>query len=88
MACTLGGAELGERTEQWQQLVGKADGREEIPDGTRLSFPAGAELAGEIAALATAEQGCRAYFDFTPHLTPTELQLELRAARVRRRDAD
>ncbi len=79
VACTLGGAELGERTEQWQQLVGKAGQREEIDDGVRLSFPAGAELAGEVAALAAAEQGCCAFFDFTLHLTPTALQLEVRA---------
>ncbi|MFV5994371.1 heavy metal-responsive transcriptional regulator [Streptomyces sp. NPDC056231] len=78
-ACTLGGAELGERTEEWRQLVGEAEGREEIPDGVRLVFPASAELAGELAALAVAEQGCCAFFDFTLHLTPTALQLEVRA---------
>ncbi|MFF7976610.1 MerR family transcriptional regulator [Streptomyces sp. NPDC007905] len=79
VACALGGAELGERTEQWQQLVGKAEGREQIPDGVRLSFPADAELAGEIAALAAAEQGCCAFFDFTLRLTPATAQLEVRA---------
>lgn len=79
VACTLGGAELGERTQQWQQLVGKAEGREEIDDGLRLSFPAGSDLAGEVAALAAAEQGCCAFFDFRLHLTPTTLQLEVRA---------
>lgn len=79
VACTLGGAELGERTEQWRQLVGKVERREEIPDGVRLSFPAGTETAGELAALAAAEQGCCAFFDFTLHLTPTALQLEVRA---------
>ncbi|MDQ1042330.1 heavy metal-responsive transcriptional regulator [Streptomyces sp. V4I2] len=79
VACTLGGAELGERTEQWHQLVGKAEQREEIDDGVRLSFPTGAELASEVAALAAAEQGCCAFFDFRLHLTPTTLQLEVRA---------
>ncbi|MET7455205.1 heavy metal-responsive transcriptional regulator [Streptomyces sp. NPDC005574] len=79
VACTLSGAELGERTERWQQLVGKADRREEIDGGVRLTFPAGAELAGELAALAAAELGCCAFFDFTLHLTPTALQLEVRA---------
>ncbi|MFF2847498.1 heavy metal-responsive transcriptional regulator [Streptomyces sp. NPDC058001] len=79
VACTLGGAELGERTEQWRALVGKAEGREEIRDGVRLSFPAGAQLAGDVAALAAAEQGCCAFFDFTLHLTPTALQLDVRA---------
>ncbi|WP_327249051.1 heavy metal-responsive transcriptional regulator [Streptomyces sp. NBC_01320] len=79
VACTLVGAERGERTEMWRTLAGKAEGREEISDGVRLSFPAGAELAGEIAALAAAEQGCCAFFDFTLHLTPTALQLDVRA---------
>ncbi|MFD9575117.1 heavy metal-responsive transcriptional regulator [Streptomyces sp. NPDC059982] len=79
VACTLGGAELGERTEQWRALVGQAERRETIPDGLRLFFPAGAELAGDLAALAAAEQGCCAFFGFTLHLTPTDLQLEVRA---------
>ncbi|GLW51289.1 MerR family transcriptional regulator [Streptomyces sp. NBRC 14336] len=79
VACTLGGSELDERTGQWRHLVSKADRREEIPDGMRLVFPAGADLAGEIAALAAAEQGCCAFFDFTLHLTPSALQLEVRA---------
>ncbi|MGW3917473.1 heavy metal-responsive transcriptional regulator, partial [Streptomyces sp. NPDC005070] len=79
VACTLGATRLGERTEQWRRLVGEAKGREEIPDGVRLIFPAGAEPAGEVAALAAAEQGCCAFFDFTLHLTPTALHLEVRA---------
>lgn len=79
VACTLGGAELGERTEQWRELVGRAERHEDIPDGVRLVFPASAELAGEVAALAAAEQGCCAFFDFTLHLTPSALQLDVRA---------
>ncbi|MER7761904.1 heavy metal-responsive transcriptional regulator [Streptomyces sp. NPDC097619] len=79
VACTLGGAELAERTEHWRALVGRAERRETIPDGLRLAFPAGADLAGQLAALAAAEQGCCAFFDFTLHLTPTALQLEVRA---------
>ncbi|RFU83464.1 MerR family transcriptional regulator [Streptomyces triticagri] len=79
VACTLGGAELGERIEQWRALVGRADGREEIDDGLRLSFPPDAELAGHLAALAAAEQGCCAFFDFTLHLAPDTLRLTVRA---------
>ncbi|MER5690004.1 heavy metal-responsive transcriptional regulator [Streptomyces sp. NPDC002205] len=79
VACALGGAELGERTEQWRQLVGKAKRREEIDDGLRLSFLPDAELAGQLAELAAAEQGCCAFFDFTLHLTPAALQLSVRA---------
>ncbi|MFF4963222.1 heavy metal-responsive transcriptional regulator [Streptomyces sp. NPDC001222] len=79
VACTLGGAELGERTEQWRALVEKAEQREEITDGLRLSFPPDVELAGRLAALAAAEQGCCAFFDFTLHLTPSAIQLNVRA---------
>ncbi|ONI49980.1 MULTISPECIES: heavy metal-responsive transcriptional regulator [unclassified Streptomyces] len=78
-ACTLGGAELGERTEQWRTLVAKAEQREDIKDGLRLSFPPDADLAGQIAALAAVEQGCCAFFDFTLHLTPAALHLDVRA---------
>ncbi|GAA2622522.1 MerR family transcriptional regulator [Streptomyces vastus] len=79
VACTLGGAELGERIEQWQRLAGKVTGREEIPDGLQLTFPSTPELASEVAALAAAEQGCCAFFDFTLHLAPTGLVLTVRA---------
>ncbi|KUO16216.1 heavy metal-responsive transcriptional regulator [Streptomyces dysideae] len=79
VACTLGGAELGERTEQWQTLIGRAERRETIPDGLRLVFPAGADLAAEVAALAAAEQSCCAFFDFTLRLAPDALQLDVRA---------
>jgi DNA-binding transcriptional MerR regulator len=79
VACTLGGAELGERTARWRELAGQAERHEEIPDGVRLVFPAGAALAGEVAALAAAEQHCCAFFDFTLHLTPAALHLDVRA---------
>ncbi|MET8747450.1 heavy metal-responsive transcriptional regulator [Streptomyces sp. NPDC004728] len=79
VACTLGGPELEERTEQWRRLVGRAENREEIPDGLRLTFRAGMELAGQVAALAAAEQGCCSFFDFTLHLTPAALELTVRA---------
>lgn len=79
VACTLGGAELGERTAQWQHLVGQATGRRDIPNGVRLTFPSTPELVGEVAALAAAEQGCCAFFDFTLHLTPGSLELSVKA---------
>ncbi|WP_324611245.1 MULTISPECIES: hypothetical protein [unclassified Streptomyces] len=79
MACTLGGTELGERVEQWRLLVAKAEQREDTVNGLRLSFPPDAELAGQLAALAAAEQGCCAFFDFTLHLTTEALQLSVRA---------
>ena len=79
VACTLSDAELSERTERWQRLAGQATDRQDIPDGVRLTFPASPELIAEVAALAAAEQGCCAFFDFTLHLTPDSLELSARA---------
>ncbi|MET9735741.1 MerR family transcriptional regulator [Streptomyces sp. NPDC006458] len=79
VACTLDGSELGARVGQWRALVARAGRREEVGDGVRLFFPPQAELAATIARLAAAEQGCCAFFDFTLHLTPTALQLTVRA---------
>ncbi|MFD4764234.1 heavy metal-responsive transcriptional regulator [Streptomyces sp. NPDC058439] len=79
VACTLGGPALEGRTQEWRQLVEQAETREEIPDGLRLTFPATAELAGQVAALAADEQGCCSFFDFTLHLAPAALELTVRA---------
>ncbi|WP_030861965.1 MerR family transcriptional regulator [Streptomyces sp. NRRL F-2747] len=79
VACTLGGAELGERTAQWQALVTQATNREEVADGIRLTFPSTPEVAAELAALAAAEQDCCAFFDFTLSLAPARLTLTVRA---------
>ncbi|MGW4895821.1 heavy metal-responsive transcriptional regulator [Kitasatospora sp. NPDC004240] len=81
VTCSLDGAALGERTRQWRELVAGAERREEIPDGLRLSFPADPDLAGRLATLAAAEQGCCAFLDFTLQLTPTALRLSVRAPR-------
>jgi DNA-binding transcriptional MerR regulator len=79
VACALGGVELGERIEQWRVLVGRAERREDIADGVRIVFPADPELAGQVAALAAAEQGCCGFFDFTLRLTPAAFHLDVRA---------
>lgn len=79
VACTLGGSELEGRAQEWRHLVEQAETRAEIPDGVRLTFPASAQLAGQVAVLAAAEQGCCAFFDFTLHLSPAALELTVRA---------
>ncbi|MEY9963467.1 DNA-binding transcriptional MerR regulator [Streptacidiphilus sp. MAP12-16] len=79
VACTLGRTELADRTDQWRSMVDRAKDRHAIADGVRLVFPATVELAGEVAALAAAEQGCCGFLDFTLHLTPTALELSVRA---------
>ncbi|MGW5153183.1 MerR family transcriptional regulator [Rhodococcus koreensis] len=79
VVCTLSGAQLGERTEQWRQLVGRATARENIAGGKRLIFPSEPDLAAQLASLAAAEQDCCSFFDFTLHLTPAALTLDVRA---------
>ncbi|AEK42160.1 MerR family transcriptional regulator [Amycolatopsis mediterranei S699] len=79
VACTLDGAQLGARTEDWRRITRQAGDRRATADGVRLTFPATPELAAEVAAPAAAEQDCCAFFDFTLHLTPTVLELTVRA---------
>ncbi|MBE8523087.1 MerR family transcriptional regulator [Amycolatopsis sp. H6(2020)] len=79
VACTLDGAQLGERTEDWRRITQQASDRRDTTDGVRLTFPATPELAAEVAALAAAAQDCGAFFDFALHLTPTALELTVRA---------
>lgn len=76
VACSLTGEGIAERAGQWQQLLSGAE-REEIDDGVRLIVPT--ERAGQIAALATAEQRCCPFFDFRLHLDDPVLALEVRA---------
>ncbi|MGW6902717.1 hypothetical protein ACWGF2_40010 [Streptomyces sp. NPDC054919] len=57
VACTLDGADLGERTEQWRAPLAKAE-RHEAIDAELVGFAPDAELAGRLAALGAAGQGC------------------------------
>ncbi|MGX1885347.1 heavy metal-responsive transcriptional regulator [Streptomyces sp. NPDC055287] len=79
VACTLGVPEREGRTQEWRQVVEESEAREEMSDGLRLTFPATADPAGRLAALAAAEQGCCSFFDFTLHLSPAVLELTVRA---------
>jgi MerR family transcriptional regulator, copper efflux regulator len=77
IACTLTSSDQAERIDHWRQVLGHAYRREPITGGLRIHLPA--TLAGEIAALAAAEQQCCAFFDFTLRLTNGNLHLEVRA---------
>jgi DNA-binding transcriptional MerR regulator len=79
VACSLDGAAMSGRVEDWQRLLASSTAREPIPDGLRLVFPADSELALEVTRLALAEQGCCAFFDFTVQLTPAAVVLSVRA---------
>jgi DNA-binding transcriptional MerR regulator len=76
IACSLSAGALGERTDAWRRLTAGADVRR-VTGGLRLTVPAA--RAGELAALAAAEQQCCPFFDFRLHLAGPVLHLEVRA---------
>lgn len=76
VACSLTGDGRAERAAAWREAVNGAE-RAEIPDGLRLTLPAG--RAATIAGLAAAEQQCCPFFGFRLHLDGQVLHLEVRA---------
>lgn len=76
MACSLTGEGIAERAGQWQRLLSGAE-RVAVPDGVRLVLPA--ERAGQVAALAAAEQQCCPFLDCLLHFDGPVLCLEVRA---------
>jgi hypothetical protein len=55
IACTLSGSDQGQRVGEWQKLLAHGTAREPVPDGIRVTLPAGlAGPAAEAAPLLTA----------------------------------
>ena len=79
VACTLSGGGQAQRVTEWQTLVSSATGREAVPNGLRLFFPAEAALAGALARLATAESDCCRFFDFALEFGADALVFTVRA---------
>ena len=69
-----------ERLAEYRRLFGNdLIGRERTENGIRFRFSLRDGLAAEIRDLAAREKACCAFFDFTLHLTPSALHLEVRA---------
>jgi len=79
VACTLDGALMGDRIQEWRDLVAEAVAREPLPQGLRLTFPADPDLAARISRLAMDELDCCAFYSFTVDLSPRTLTLTIRA---------
>jgi hypothetical protein len=59
IACTLDGPALGERLERWRRLEQRAlRAREPLPNGVRLRFENGPEVAAELGELVRLEREC------------------------------
>jgi MerR family copper efflux transcriptional regulator len=77
IACTLSGSDQGQRVGEWQNLLAHGTAREPVPDGIRVTLPAG--LAGPAAELAAAEQRCCPFFRFTLVFDGGDIQLTMQA---------
>jgi MerR family transcriptional regulator, copper efflux regulator len=77
VACSLTGDDQASRAAAWRAALDGAS-RASLPDGLRLTVPAG--RAAVIAGLAAAEQACCPFFDFRLHLDSPVLHLDVRAA--------
>jgi len=78
IACTLGATGLAAQRRRWERLMTEAlTGREETPDGLRLSFRPGAE--DELRALVAIERECCPWASWTVMAGPGEVTLGIRA---------
>ena len=73
--CSLPGQDMAGRAAAWREALDGA-ARADIPDGLRLTVPAG--RAVPIAELAIAEQQCCPFFGFRLHFDGPVLHLEVR----------
>ena len=79
IACTLGVADLRAQARHWQRLMARGlTGRDETPDGLRLSFRPEAE--DELRALVAVETGCCAWATWTVEPTDGAVVLGVRSA--------
>ena len=79
IACTLGATGLTAQRRRWERLMTKAlTGRDETPDGLRLSFRPGAEK--ELRALVAVETGCCAWATWTVEPAAGVVVLDVRSA--------
>src|SRR5215469_18301539 len=79
IACTLAATGLAAQRRRWDQLMARAlTGRDETPDGLRLSFRPEAE--DELRALVAVETGCCAWAAWTVEPTAGAVVLDVRSA--------
>jgi MerR family transcriptional regulator, copper efflux regulator len=78
IVCTLEGAALPSRLDEWRALLQFVTERTEIPGGMRVTFGADTSV-GEIARLAAAEQQCCGFFSFAITLDARGVALEVTA---------
>ncbi|MGH3477033.1 MAG: MerR family transcriptional regulator [Acidimicrobiales bacterium] len=78
IACSLSGADMGERIEDWQRVIDGVSRRQIVPGGMRLGFGDRSRIT-ELAALVEAEQTCCPFFSFAITIDQSGLALEVTA---------
>lgn len=76
VACSLDPSLVGGRLEDWQTTMEQATGRQPLPDGMRIRFPRGIDVAA-LSQLATDEQTCCGFFTFTLGVHADEITLDV-----------
>jgi hypothetical protein len=81
IACTLTAADLAVQREDWRRLRTAAQiGREDLEDGARLRFRAGAGVAEELGRLAAIENECCSWASWAVRVEAGQAVLEVRSA--------
>ncbi|MEM9565466.1 MAG: hypothetical protein AAGA93_22780 [Actinomycetota bacterium] len=78
IACTLSADAIGDRIDEWRQLLESVTAREPLDDGIRLVLDADVS-SSELWRLTTAEQACCAFFAFAITVDARGIALEVRA---------
>jgi DNA-binding transcriptional MerR regulator len=76
VACSLEPDRLGDRIEDWSDIVSHTSRRDPLPDGVRLHFPRGIDVAA-MARLAADEQTCCGFLAFTIDIGDEAVTLEV-----------
>lgn len=76
LACSLDGAEIGDRIEEWSQALTGAVRSEPIDGGLKLTFPRSYELAG-LVDLVMKEQTCCSFLSFNLGIDANAVTLEV-----------
>jgi DNA-binding transcriptional MerR regulator len=78
VACSLDASLMDDRLGDWQNVLGRVQSRESLPDGVRLALEDAADL-GDLAQLVAAEQACCPFFSFAITVDARGVGLEVRS---------
>jgi hypothetical protein len=79
-ACSLGQAELPQRSARWAALMARADGQASPTEsGIRLTFAPDQDIAGELHELVELERTCCAFATWSVHENGGQFTLDIDA---------